>query len=204
MTSKTKMGFTEAIKIVLFQKYGDFSGRARRAEYWWFVLFTFVISYGISWLISSLMDILLFSPFHASLVDISVSLLLGLYLFIPSLSVEVRRLHDRNMSGFWAMAWGSLQILLMLYLAIFVFFLVKYRDLIIDPEQMYSFMAEYVESIVSQQYLMILFFIILAVLWVLLLVGFVVFILLIFKGTNGPNRYGPDPLGLNTVSDVFR
>lgn len=198
------MGFSEAIKIVLFQKYGDFSGRARRAEFWWFVLFNIVISYGISWLISSLMDILPFSPFHAFLVDISVSLLLGFYLFIPSISVGVRRLHDRNMSGAWTIVWVSFQLLSLLYLVIFLFFLVKYRDLIIDPEQMYSFMAKYVESIVSQQYLMIFFFIILAVLWMLLLVGFVVFILLIFKGTNGPNRYGPDPLGLNTVSDTFR
>ncbi|MGO7201602.1 DUF805 domain-containing protein, partial [Rhizobium ruizarguesonis] len=33
------MGFTEAVRTVLTQKYATFSGRASRSEYWWFVLF---------------------------------------------------------------------------------------------------------------------------------------------------------------------
>ncbi|WP_152971180.1 DUF805 domain-containing protein, partial [Rhizobium ecuadorense] len=33
------MGFTEAVRTVLKQKYATFSGRASRSEYWWFMLF---------------------------------------------------------------------------------------------------------------------------------------------------------------------
>lgn len=36
------MGFVDAIKVC-FNKYATFTGRASRAEYWWWVLFTFVV-----------------------------------------------------------------------------------------------------------------------------------------------------------------
>ena len=71
------MSFTDSIKICL-QKYIDFNGRAARPEYWWFVLLTIVLSFipVIGWLIR-------------------------LVLLLPSLSVQVRRLHDMNRSAWW-------------------------------------------------------------------------------------------------------
>ena len=69
------MSFTDSIKICL-QKYINFNGRAARPEYWWFVLLTIVLSFipVIGWLIR-------------------------LVLLLPSLSVQVRRLHDMNRSA---------------------------------------------------------------------------------------------------------
>ena len=71
------MGFTESIRICL-NKYIDFNGRASRSEYWWFVLLTFVLGFipVIGWI-------------------------LRLALLLPSLSVQVRRLHDMNRSAWW-------------------------------------------------------------------------------------------------------
>ena len=41
---RPQMGFGEAIKTCLFEKYFDFSGRARRSEFWWFQLFLFIVN----------------------------------------------------------------------------------------------------------------------------------------------------------------
>lgn len=67
-----------------------FKGRASRSEYWWFALFMFLvnISSSIFWLLPSA-------------IASSLSLLLGLALLPASLGVTVRRLHDRNLSGWW-------------------------------------------------------------------------------------------------------
>ena len=71
------MNFTDSVKTCL-QKYIDFNGRASRSEYWWFVLLTFGVS---------------FIPI--------IGWILRLVLLLPSLSVQVRRLHDMNRSAWW-------------------------------------------------------------------------------------------------------
>lgn len=81
----------EAVKTCL-RKYFDFNGRARRSEYWWFFLFTFIVS----WVFSFLGNM---TP-----VFTYIGLLVSLLLWIPSLSAMTRRLHDRNHSGWWVVA----------------------------------------------------------------------------------------------------
>lgn len=71
------MGFFAAIKSVMSQ-YAGFSGRARRSEYWYWVLFTLL------WCWIPLLNILL-----------------ALIFFIPGLAVAVRRLHDTGRTGWW-------------------------------------------------------------------------------------------------------
>ena len=71
------MDFTTAIKTC-FSKYADFNGRARRSEFWYFYLLTFVAA----WI-----------PFLGWLLSVA--------LIIPSLSVGARRLHDIGRSGWW-------------------------------------------------------------------------------------------------------
>lgn len=70
-----------------FQKYAQFSGRATRAEYWWFYLITI----GVSFLLG-IVDGLLDTPF--GLIYFFASL-------IPSLAIQVRRLHDVSKSGWY-------------------------------------------------------------------------------------------------------
>ncbi len=75
-----------------FKKYIDFSGRATRPEYWYFILFTFIVS-----VIIGMLGIFGLS---ARLV-ISLSVLYALLSIVPAIAVTVRRLHDINYSGWW-------------------------------------------------------------------------------------------------------
>ena len=79
------MTFSESIQTCL-AKYGTFTGRARRSEYWWFNLFTLLLSLGLLGLGQA-----------ASSLNIIVSLVL----LVPSIAVGSRRLHDIGRSGWW-------------------------------------------------------------------------------------------------------
>lgn len=87
------MTFQESIKIC-FQKYAEFSGRASRSEFWWFVLFTFLVCAGLT------------------IVDPTQMLarLASLLFLLPLTAAGVRRLHDRDRSG-WFMLFNLIPIL---------------------------------------------------------------------------------------------
>jgi uncharacterized membrane protein YhaH (DUF805 family) len=77
----------------VLQKYVDFSGRARRAEYWWFLLVNFLISVGLR-----IVDTILGTG------EVNYGIISGLYslaVLLPSLAVLARRLHDTGRSGWW-------------------------------------------------------------------------------------------------------
>ena len=120
------MGFQEAVRTV-FNKYLTIEGRAQRSEYWWFFLFCLIAG-----LVLGMVDGIIFGS--AGITPISS--LFSLAVLIPSITVGVRRLHDRDMVGWWLL-------------------------LALIP-----------------------------------LIGFIVLLVLfVMKGTDGPNRFGPDPLG---------
>ncbi len=79
--------------IDVLKKYAVFSGRATRKEYWMFVLYNMLISFAFNFLI-------IFGV-KVSIVFV-LSMLFLLAIFIPSIAVLVRRLHDTNHSGWWA------------------------------------------------------------------------------------------------------
>ncbi|MAM62119.1 DUF805 domain-containing protein [Maritimibacter sp. UBA3975] len=96
------MNMMDAVKTV-FSKYATFSGRARRAEFWWFVLFYFIAN-----IILSIIDSFLFGTttttengFSASTDTPILSGIFWLATIIPYLAVSVRRLHDTNRVGWW-------------------------------------------------------------------------------------------------------
>ncbi len=102
------MSFTEAVRTC-FQKYVTIEGRAGRSEYWWFLLFAFLGN-----LVFSLIDRIILGP-EMSLLGF----LFSLAILLPAITVAIRRLHDRDMSGWWILLnliplIGSL-ILLILY-----------------------------------------------------------------------------------------
>lgn len=70
--------------LKVFQQYFDFSGRARRKEFWMFYLINILISWGLG-----LFDLLLGTNFFNI-----VYLIYALFTFIPYLAVSARRLHD--------------------------------------------------------------------------------------------------------------
>ena len=84
------MEFKEAVKICLTKKYCCFKGRASRSEFWWFCLFTLIMNFVVA-LLGSLL------PALGSIV----SAVQALWLLLPTVSVSTRRLHDRNLSGWW-------------------------------------------------------------------------------------------------------
>ncbi|MET8082144.1 DUF805 domain-containing protein [Streptomyces sp. NPDC005303] len=84
----TSMSFADAARICLTAKYATFSGRARRAEYWWFSVVYMIAAVVI-----------------AAICLAADSVLPGILLLlfiVPMLSVSVRRLHDTGRSG-WRM-----------------------------------------------------------------------------------------------------
>lgn len=94
--------------ILPLKRYADFNGRSRRMEYWMFTLFSVLamlalvlLIVGIGYLTGNLgaMESTGFSLFYA-LIGIGVLVWLGAF-FIPSIAVSVRRLHDRDLSGWW-------------------------------------------------------------------------------------------------------
>ncbi|MFZ3493318.1 DUF805 domain-containing protein [Streptomyces sp. 5.8] len=78
--------FTDVVK-----RYADFNGRARRQEYWMYILFY-----------AALVIVALIIDFAVSTYPLFY-LLVVLGLFLPTLGVGVRRLHDQDKSGWWVL-----------------------------------------------------------------------------------------------------
>ncbi len=95
--------------IDVLKKYAVFSGRARRKEYWMFVLFNVIFA-----VIASILDGLLGTTIKgATGTSFGFSFIYVLYILavlIPSLAVGVRRLHDTGRSG-WMMLVGLIPII---------------------------------------------------------------------------------------------
>ena len=83
------MGFQEAVKSG-FDHYTKFDGRASRPMYWWWVLFAIIAA-----VVASTIDAIIGTPI--------ISAIVGLGLFLPGLSVAIRRLHDTNRTGWWVL-----------------------------------------------------------------------------------------------------
>ena len=83
---------------VVRDNYANFEGRARRQEYWMFVLFNFIFT------------LLLYIPFIIGTaiesetimyIGLGLVIIYALAVFVPSLAVVVRRLHDQDKSGWY-------------------------------------------------------------------------------------------------------
>ncbi len=88
------MEFFDAVKIA-FKKYAQFRGTASRSEYWWFFLFTFLMS-----LIGGAVDIAIHQTDNGPVQSI-----VNLALFIPQLTIMVRRNRDAGFSALWLLVW---------------------------------------------------------------------------------------------------
>jgi uncharacterized membrane protein YhaH (DUF805 family) len=77
--------------LAVLQNYAGFGGRARRMEYWMFVLINLIIGIVLD-VLGAWMKVFTI-----------VGLLYGLATLIPALAVSVRRLHDTGRSGWWVL-----------------------------------------------------------------------------------------------------
>ena len=80
------MTFMEAVQAC-FKKYATFTGRAGKAEFWWFFLFQVLLSVAVG------------------VVSDMLSMLVSLGLLLPALAVGARRLHDIDKSGWLQLLW---------------------------------------------------------------------------------------------------
>ena len=77
------------------QKYADFSGRAPRAEYWWFYLMV-IIGYFVASILDSIVGTGgILGPYGV------LTMVVALGLLLPLIAAGVRRLHDTDRSGWW-------------------------------------------------------------------------------------------------------
>ena len=86
-------GFVAAIKKG-FKGYVVWNARSTRSEYWWWVLFTLIVG-----IVATIIDAVVFGSdgMGAGLLSIIATIAL----FLPGLSLIVRRLHDTDRSGWW-------------------------------------------------------------------------------------------------------
>ncbi|MET3116048.1 uncharacterized membrane protein YhaH (DUF805 family) [Undibacterium sp. GrIS 1.8] len=81
--------------VLVLKKYIQFNGRSRRKEFWFFTLFTILISIGLS-----IVDRVTGTS-HFGADSGLLSSLYSLATLIPGLAVSVRRLHDTDRSAWW-------------------------------------------------------------------------------------------------------
>lgn len=93
------MTFIDSIKSCL-DKYATFRGRAPRSEYWWFWTF-YVLTEFVTMIVFGFIGYLCGDVAGMMVAGYIGAFLSSLMLFLPMLSVFVRRLHDTNHSGWW-------------------------------------------------------------------------------------------------------
>jgi uncharacterized membrane protein YhaH (DUF805 family) len=174
------------------KRYAEFSGRSRRQEFWMFMLLQFLI-WMVAFVILMVMGFGALSmagvnpdgtPRLGGLAGLFASMgifivifgIIWLALFIPSLAVSVRRLHDTDRTGFW---------------------------LLVPPAIYVVTIAVVLAGAANQSSTTAVIGIVLSLLqWVASIVLFVFYCL---PGTSGPNKYGPDPLGgVGNLSQTFQ
>ena len=82
--------------LEVLKKYAVFRGRARRQEFWYFTLFSMLISIGLI-----IIDAIYGFTFGPGLSVLTLLYSLGIW--CPSIAVGMRRLHDTNRSGWWTL-----------------------------------------------------------------------------------------------------
>jgi len=188
-------------------KYVQFEGRSRRSEFWLWVLFRFLLNRFISALafafIGPSMMQLGMRPadysgnpdafLHAYMQSMSPWLhvmpfisLVGLALFLPTLAVDVRRLHDTNRTGWWVVlpyvtaAIGIAVFLVVGGTTLFTTLAAHPKGDLADAEGL-----KLLFGVIGSAFLFILLPCLIA--WIVMLVFYVT------EGTKGPNRFGADP-----------
>jgi uncharacterized membrane protein YhaH (DUF805 family) len=82
--------------VLPLKKYADFTGRARRKEYWMFVLLNIAAV-----IVASILDGVAGLSGVIAGVYGPITAAVGLGLIVPSIAVGIRRLHDTDRSGWW-------------------------------------------------------------------------------------------------------
>ena len=161
-----------------FKKYFDFTGRARRSEFWWFMLFGFIISSGLSYLG-------MIMPFVGY-----VSWAFTLVMIIPVLAALSRRLHDTNRGTWWVVL---MAILLVGYYGSAIALIGSNFTALASSTNVEDIMGMASEIVDAIQTSPMLATIMSACALGVLLLTLVLLIFTIIDSKWGENKYGPSP-----------
>ncbi|MGZ4477677.1 MAG: DUF805 domain-containing protein, partial [Nocardioidaceae bacterium] len=152
----------------MLSKYATFSGRAPRSEYWWFYLFSILVS-----LATSVVDAVLNTAFNNQIQIVGT--ITSLALLLPTLAVTARRLHDTSRSGWWIL-FPVVSFLGTIVVAIAAAVAVVFRTRTEDT------------SAVALSVLL------LVACGLITIAAFITLLVFMCLGSNaGPNKYGPSP-----------
>jgi uncharacterized membrane protein YhaH (DUF805 family) len=147
-----------------FNNYANFKGRATRAEYWWWALFSLIVQ-----LVTSGQN--------------AIGDLIGLAILLPSVAVTIRRLHDTNRRGWWfALPIGSLGLAFITFMA----FAVSTAFSLVDPSEWDP------QNLFDGGSFIAILIIVLALISAVT-TGVANFVFTLLKGDAGENRFGPPP-----------
>ena len=93
------MGFGDAVRTC-WKKYGDFDGRAVRSEFWWWALFVGIVQFAAA-IVLTIVLIIFQNVGFLQWLSVLIFMVIVLAFILPSIAVSVRRLHDRDLSGWW-------------------------------------------------------------------------------------------------------
>ena len=173
--SKPMVTFPEAIKSCLRQ-YVGFSGRATRAEYWWWVLGTVVAT-----ILLSILDGIIFG-FGIDGPSVFQPIF-GLAILLPGLAVTARRLHDIGRTGWWQLLWWAIG-----FLGAIPFVVMLVVALVSGFSGDLNWPAVIAQALVG--------LLISLAIWIGLAVWQIWW--LATQGQAGPNQHGPDPRALDS------
>ena len=127
--------------IMPFKRYADFSGRSRRMEFWMYQLLQTIVGivlYGIILSGMPLSEMMAMQEGQmaaeptmgtTAIIGIILAVIWALFSLVPSLAVTVRRLHDRNMSGWWYLGFFVLMIIPFVgFIAAIAFIVIMFLD----------------------------------------------------------------------------
>ena len=153
--------------VLPLRKYADFSGRAPRAEYWWFYLGSVIVSFGLGIVDSALGTAVIGGVFNLAVL-------------VPSLAVTVRRLHDIDRTGWWLLA------------IVGVFGIIGAMGVVAGLN------ASFGSASMAGSFTLVVLALV-----AMIAVGITMLVFMVTEGTQGDNRYGPDPYGPNNLEQVF-
>jgi uncharacterized membrane protein YhaH (DUF805 family) len=153
-----------------FNNYANFKGRATRAEYWWWALFSLIVQ-----IVTSGQNAI------GDLIDLAI--------LLPSVAVAIRRLHDTNRRGWWlTLPIGSLCLAFIAFLT----FVVSPQFKLVDLGNWdFSEGMPFIATFEGMPFIATLVIRLALISAVITGVASVVFMLL--RGDAGENRFGPPP-----------